>query len=116
MSESLSPDVARAVRRVLNEILRKTAVVNAEVARINDLLDGVPPPPDANGDGRTASSSPAAGPSAGPKPELGMPKHYEVRDVDGEPRLLEYRDGSDTPFAVPHGFYAAFADTTAQHS
>src|SRR5688500_10577741 len=114
MSETLSPDVTRAVRRVLNDILRKTAVVNAEVARINHPLDGVAPPADVNGDGATAAAARAAAPSTGPRPGLGMPKRYEVRDVDGEPRLLEYRDGSDTPFAVPHGFYAAFADTTAQ--
>lgn len=109
MPDTLPDNVARAIRRVLNDILRKTPAVNAEVVRIQELLDGGPLP-DANG-------HPAAAPPPGAAPaDTGAAKHYEVRDVDGEAKLLEHRHGSATPFAVPHAVYTAFAKTTAQHS
>lgn len=107
--DTLPADVARAIRRVLNDILRKTPAVNAEVVRIQELLDGGPAP---GANGHAVSAPP---PGAAPA-DTGAAKHYEVRDVDGEAKLLEYRHGSATPFAVPHPVYTAFAKATAEHS
>ena len=42
----LPTDLTRAIRRVLNDILRKTPAVNAEIALLNDLLDGLAAPQD----------------------------------------------------------------------
>src|SRR5688572_28120096 len=98
--ETLSPDSARAIRRVLGQILRKTPLVNAEVALIADLLDGAPPPPPpaaASSDALPAAAAPdvpgttSADPAhafAPPPPPArsstpAIPKTYEVRPADG---------------------------------
>lgn len=123
----VAPETTRAIRRVLNQILRKTGQVNAEVAMIADLLDGVADPaavvtalPPARSNGRDFAPAAAAFTDGAPgdRPAPGKPKTYEVRDIDGEQRLLESRDADAdaAPFAVPRGVYDAFAQTTAAHS
>lgn len=117
MVDTISPDALRAVRKELNAILRKTSAVNREVATIFDLLDGaVPLPANAaagNGDGPNAAATKAGTTEEGPP---GAPKWYEVRDVDGEPRLLEYREEGGAPFAVPRRVHDAMAVAVAAHS
>src|SRR5687768_6490961 len=132
--ETLSPESARAIRRVLGQILRKTPLVNAEVALIADLLDGAPPPPPpaaASSDALPAaagthvpgptSADPAHTVAPPPPPARSstpaIPKTYEVRPADGPgspERLMEYRQNSRVPFAVPRPFYDAFAAATAE--
>lgn len=112
MTDPLPDETARAIRRVLNDVLRKTGAVNREVALIFDLLDGSPPPavaPPAN-DGAAPAGDPVDAVA------YGSGKRYEVRDVDGEPRLLESRDDGGAPFAVPQRVYAAFAAATTAGS
>jgi hypothetical protein len=123
-TSTVSPETTRAIRRVLNQIIRKTGTVNAEVAMISDLLDGAADPaavvtaaPAGRSNGRGFLAVPSLDGSAADKAAPGTAKSYEVRDIDGEERLLESRDDSAAaPFAVPRCVYDAFAQTTAAHS
>lgn len=147
MPDALPADAVRSIRRTLNAILRKTSAVNAEVAYLFDLLDTADAPPTTGAldvaplavarggsNGRAVAPPPPPAEPSGVEPSgvdpsaadlgaPGLPKRYEVREMDGAARLLEWRDdatapggGPAAPFAVPRATYAAFAAAVAERS